>query len=92
MTNKRRFHLKEKMILYKGGKCVICNYNKCKQALEFHHLNGTKKFNISGSHSRSWEAIKKELSKCILVCSNCHAEIEEKKFGSVAKSDKAPVL
>lgn len=41
--------VKLKAIEYKGGKCQICGYNKCTGALEFHHLDPTKKdFNISG--------------------------------------------
>lgn len=76
-VNKRRFKLKNKCVEYKGGECEKCGYSKCNRALEFHHLNPkNKKFNISGSHCRSWEVVKEELDKCILVCSNCHKEIE----------------
>ena len=78
-VNKRRKTLKQKAVEYMGGKCIICSYNKCLRALTFHHLDPTKKdFNIaSKGYTRSWNRIKEELDKCILVCSNCHAEIHE---------------
>ena len=61
-----------------GGKCNICGYNKCLTALEFHHLDPTKKdFTPSKNMNMSWDKIEKELEKCILVCSNCHREIHE---------------
>lgn len=60
----------------KGSKCQICGYDKCINALEFHHLDPTKKdFGISHKNIRSIEAYKEEIKKCILVCSNCHKEI-----------------
>lgn len=44
-------------------------------ALEFHHLNPNKKdFGISGG-TKSFETLRPEVDKCILVCSNCHREI-----------------
>jgi len=71
----RRKKLREMAIEYKGGKCQICGYNKCLQALEFHHLDPKgKDFPLSGS-TKSWDNIKKELDKCILLCANCHREI-----------------
>lgn len=74
-TKKRR--TKEKLVEYKGGKCEICGYDKCIDALEFHHLNPKEKeFNISQSnYSKPFALLKKEVDKCILVCSNCHREI-----------------
>ena len=72
-----RKKLKIKAVEYKGGCCVFCNYSKCYTALSFHHIDADlKDFQISGTN-RSWENIKKELDKCILVCNNCHAEIHE---------------
>ena len=73
----RRNKIKEMAIEYKGGKCKICNYDKCNSALEFHHLDPSiKDFSIGQKgYTRSWEIIKQELDKCILVCSNCHREI-----------------
>lgn len=76
-TQRRRLKLKLLAIDYKGGKCEKCGYNKCIAALEFHHLDpATKNFGIgSAGYTRSWEAVKNELDKCILVCSNCHREL-----------------
>lgn len=76
-TAKRRKKLKLKAVEYKGSCCSICNYDKCIDALEFHHLDPSKKdFGISKhGYTRSWEKVKNELDKCILVCSNCHKEI-----------------
>lgn len=74
----RRRKLKAKAISFKGGKCLLCGYDRCNAALEFHHLDKTAKgFGLSkGGRIRSWESIMKELDKCILVCSNCHRELE----------------
>ena len=62
---------------YKGGKCVFCGYDKCIQSLELHHFNSTEKdFGISDKgYTRSWERVKKEIDKCILICANCHREL-----------------
>jgi len=78
-TQRRREDVKKMAIAYKGGECSICGYNKCVAALEFHHLNPNEKdFGISAKgYTRSWEKIKEELDKCIMVCANCHREIHE---------------
>ena len=65
---------KIELVEYKGGKCERCGYNKCIEALEFHHLDPTKKdFNVS-AHSYSSKRMKDEADKCLLLCSNCHRE------------------
>ncbi len=73
----RRQKLKLMALEYKGSSCQNCGYQKCERALGFHHLDPTQKdFGISfKGFSRSWEKVKAELDKCILVCSNCHMEI-----------------
>lgn len=69
--------LKLKAVEYKGGKCQDCGYNKSVWALHFHHLNPLEKdFSITG-RSISWERLKPELDKCVLLCANCHAERHE---------------
>tara|TARA_Y100000310_G_C20007586_1_gene501398 strand:+ start:67 stop:510 length:444 start_codon:yes stop_codon:yes gene_type:complete len=63
-------------IQYKGGKCSNCGYDKCPDALEFHHPDPAQKDPTFRS-IRYW-GIKKaqnELDKCILLCCNCHREI-----------------
>lgn len=75
-TIERQRKLKELSIEYKGGMCIICGYHKYNGSLEFHHLDPLKKdFCISKCHFTNFEKIKKELDKCVLVCSNCHKEI-----------------
>lgn len=70
-----RKKVKVNLVNYKGGKCEKCGYDKCIRSLEFHHLDPNEKdFTISGK-SWSFERLKKEVDKCILVCSNCHNEI-----------------
>lgn len=76
MTMRARRATKVKFVEYLGGKCVRCGYNKCMDALEFHHIDpSTKKFSISGSHTRRWSIAKAELDKCEILCANCHREI-----------------
>ena len=59
------------------GKCVRCGYDKCLKALEFHHLNPSKKdFTISNDHFKLLDAVN-ESKKCILICSNCHKELHD---------------
>jgi predicted transcriptional regulator len=84
---KRRQKVKKLAIDYKGGSCQRCGYNKCDGALEFHHLDPSKKdFSISSSgNTRGWELIKKELDKCIMVCANCHREIHEEERNKKAE-------
>jgi transcription elongation factor Elf1 len=74
---KRRRRIKELVIEYKGGQCIVCGYNKSSAALELHHLDeANKKFGLSmNGMTRSWEKTKAEADKCILVCANCHREI-----------------
>lgn len=68
---------KLKAIQYKGGKCLVCGYNKSMRALTFHHLDPSKKdFGISGG-TKSFEAMKDELDKCVLLCANHHAEVHD---------------
>lgn len=72
---KRRISRKERAIQYKGGCCAICGYNKCNDALDFHHMDPSTKLAEIGSRDLSWKILSEELDKCILVCANCHREI-----------------
>lgn len=60
-----------------GGKCSICGYHNCVNALEFHHIDkNTKLFGICNGNTRNLEEDIAEVKKCALVCANCHREIE----------------
>lgn len=76
-----RQKVKEKAIAYKGSRCEKCGYNKCNWAFDFHHLDKTKKnFSIAQYLTISWEKVKKELDKCIMVCANCHRELHYEEY------------
>ncbi len=76
-VTKRRRKLKEMLVEYKGGKCIICGYKKTPWALDLHHIDPSKKdFGMSvRGLTRSLERLKKEADKCIILCANCHREI-----------------
>jgi hypothetical protein len=76
---KEKKHLtKKKSISYKGGACEICG-NKNEHLLSFHHIKQEEKlYEVCQILDYSWETIKNELDKCLLVCHNCHMEIHER--------------
>lgn len=76
-VKKWRIRTKERLLSAFGGKCGVCGYNKCSNALEFHHLDPTEKeFALSerNSKGKGWKIIVSEIKKCVLLCSNCHKE------------------
>lgn len=75
-TIERGRKLKRKAVDYLGSKCERCGYDKCIEALEFHHKDSnTKDSNFASKRGWSWQRLKKELNSCMLVCANCHREI-----------------
>lgn len=71
---------KSRIVEAMGGGCACCGYNKCYASLALHHLEPKQKdFSLGAIRAspKSWEAIIKEVKKCILVCHNCHGEIHE---------------
>lgn len=78
MVTKARQEKKRRAVDYKGGSCEVCGYNRCMRALEFHHLDPSKKdFSLADGIQSSWELQKAELDKCILLCSRCHMEVHD---------------
>jgi hypothetical protein len=74
-----RIRTKTRIVNAMGGECVLCGYSKCHAALELHHINPTEKDFALGSiraNSISWEKIVAELRKCVMLCANCHREVE----------------
>ncbi len=73
----RRRRVKETLVAEAGGHCQLCHYSRCLAALEFHHLDPrTKAFGVSRRGAHSIDRLRTEVRKCVLLCSNCHAEVE----------------
>lgn len=77
-VGRRRRTIRSRLVAEAGGKCVICGYHRCHRALQFHHLDPrTKEFHLGHTGmTRSLARSRAEASKCILLCANCHAEVE----------------
>jgi transposase len=77
-TVRRRHRVKRMLVEEAGGQCILFGYSRCVRALEFHHLDPeTKQFELGyRGCTRSLESLRAEASKCVLLCSNCHAEVE----------------
>ena len=97
-VKKRRLKVKELATTYKGSKCNVCGYDRCRDSLEFHHVvKDGKNFGISAKgYTRSWKSIKSELDKCVLLCANCHREwhagiITEENLSFFGSSNEATI-
>ncbi len=54
--------------------CIDCGYSSHPAALEFDHVKGTKKGNVSrfAGNGSSWKCLICEIEKCVVRCANCH--------------------
>jgi predicted HNH restriction endonuclease len=71
------------LIKYKGSKCENCGYEGNEgniSVMEFHHTDPNQKEFGIGDGIKSWESMKKEVDKCILLCSNCHRIKHSEKY------------
>lgn len=74
----RRRKVKRILIEEAGGACVRCGFDGFVGALQFHHLDpSNKKFGVAARGATiGIDALRVEASKCVLLCANCHAEVE----------------
>jgi transposase-like protein len=74
----RRRRVKQILIEEAGGACFLCGYERFAGALQFHHVNpATKSFGLARhGAARSLARSRAEAAKCVLLCANCHAEVE----------------
>jgi transposase len=74
----RRRRVKASLVADAGGACLLCGYDRCPGALQFHHVDpATKRFHVAlRGAARSLERMREEAQKCVLLCANCHAEVE----------------
>jgi transposase-like protein len=77
-VHRRRREIKRILVGEAGGACVLCGYDRALSGLHFHHVNPEEKeFALSRQGvTRSLVAARAEAAKCVLLCSNCHAEVE----------------
>jgi len=64
-----------------GNRCLVCGYDRCLAALHFHHKHGRqgmwkKLFKKKGSVQL--RELKAHPERFVLLCANCHIELEEK--------------
>ena len=58
-------------------KCLLCGETET-SCLDFHHLDPSHKDAAVGDlYKRNWsfERMKQEISKCVVLCSNCHRKV-----------------
>ena len=81
LSTRRKQGRKNKLVQKLGGACYVCNYSKCNAALDFHHKDPNEKdFAISRYIGKTEEEINLELTKCVLLCANCHFEEHHSNF------------
>jgi cytochrome c553 len=76
-VTRRHQQIRQTLIEEAGGRCAVCGYDRCVVSLHFHHVDpASKSFPVSTAQGRSLAAFREEAKKCVLVCANCHGEIE----------------
>lgn len=77
-VSKRRREVKRKLVEEAGGRCRICGFAEHPAALQFHHVDpATKDFHLGYQGiSRGIGRMRAEAAKCVLLCANCHAQVE----------------
>ena len=74
----RRQRVKAILVAEAGGRCAICGYDRHVAALGFHHVEPRLKLmNVSARGvALALDTLRAEAQKCVLLCANCHAELE----------------
>jgi 5-methylcytosine-specific restriction endonuclease McrA len=76
-VTRRHQKIKRTLVAEAGGCCAVCGYDRCVVNLHFHHVvPAEKSFPLTVARGKSLEAYRAEARKCVLVCANCHGEIE----------------
>ena len=81
---------KERAVSHYGSACKHCNGVFNNAVYDFHHIDESTKEHSPSSliqKTADFEAVKKELDKCLMLCANCHriehARIDEERYNSI---------
>lgn len=74
VRNKRyRLEIRQRLMQYLQDKSCIDCFESRPACLDFDHVRGKKKFNISEAVGKySWGTMLNEIRKCVIRCANCH--------------------
>jgi hypothetical protein len=76
-VTRRKQKLKRMLVDEAGGCCAVCGYDRCIINLHFHHVDPKEKLlPMTMAIGKSIATFRREAKKCVLVCANCHGEIE----------------
>ena len=76
-VTRRHQKLRRTLIAEAGGSCAICGYDRCVVGLHFHHVDPiSKSLEMTCASGKSLAAYRAEAAKCVLLCANCHHEVE----------------
>ena len=67
--NEKRDRIKTAIL--NDNPCLVCGESR-HGCLTFHHLDPSEKESPISSHSLTWKKMREEISKCVVLCSNCH--------------------
>ncbi len=83
-----RFRSRKKQgVEYLGGRCADCGGIFPYYVYDFHHRDPAQKdMQFNKLRRYSWETIKRELDKCVLLCANCHRIRHWDRFSEGARS------
>lgn len=77
-VERKRIERKRRFLIFirdykKDKSCVECGWKENPQLLEFHHRDpSNKRFGIPQMTNCNFQKIMEEISKCDLLCLNCH--------------------
>jgi hypothetical protein len=73
---RHRAKKRELISQHKRKKCTDCDIQYPDYVMQFDHVPelGIKLFQVSDMSTLSYKRILEEISKCEVVCANCHAE------------------
>lgn len=76
-VTRRHRALRAQLVQEAGGGCAICGYDRCQWNLHFHHVKpDLKSFSMTMGSGKGLDAYRAEARKCVLLCANCHGEVE----------------